>query len=69
MGIQTKETEKTPVYTVSFEWREYYEKGNGINSISLNVRAETNFKALGIALNMLAALNLPEPTKFNATKK
>ena len=71
MAVKIGSAEETtvPMYTVSFEWREYYEKGEGINSISVNVRAENNFQALIVAWDLIKPLALPEPSKFNAQRK
>jgi len=60
---------KIPQYRVSFTWRADYEKGCGINSISMNVHAETNFEALDVAWELIRCLNLPEPSEFDAKKK
>lgn len=61
--------DKTPTYDVSFEWRDHYDKGEGINSITMRVEAESNFKALDAAWELLKPLNLPEPKKFNASRR
>lgn len=60
---------KPPRYTVSFEWRDHYSKGTGINSVSMTIEADTNFAALMAAWELLKPLNLPEPKTFNATRR
>jgi hypothetical protein len=66
--LQTNNENEFPLFTVTFTWKEGYEKSDGINHISMNVRAETNFKALDVAWELIKVLNLIEPSSFNAQK-
>ena len=58
------------IYTVSFSWGDRYDnKEVGVHSISLNVEADNKIDALSKAQEVVSPLYLPEPDRFDATKK
>lgn len=58
-------------YRVDFNWTNdsYNNFDIGIHSIVICVESESQFTALTEAWDKLSTLNLPEPTKFSASRK
>jgi hypothetical protein len=58
------------MYTVSFSWGDRYNPTHdGVHSVSMTVEAPNKIEALSRAANLIAPLQLPEPDRFDASKK
>lgn len=66
----SEEKSTRTVYSVSFSWGDRYDsKQDGVNQVNINVEASNKIDALSKAADIIACLHLPEPDRFDASKK